>query len=232
MPMAIMRNAHEVLRGAMRDIQKLLEKGDLEGAASLWRKFQRFQELHKRMEEGCRDEIDPNMKQGYGVLFRMMDDHVGGVTTEAKLLNNHEELENAEKELDRVFGNSKDSESIKKMFAAFMEDNEAHLLAEEKVLMPSVQKMMKNGVKVKKHLKVEVLSVLLREKGDIEFFLRFGNEILQRHDNIPDQPRVRVFNHAFWAVATPEQWRQWNQWIKESLPPAKYEEVHAAASWC
>jgi hypothetical protein len=74
MPMAIMRNGHEVLRGAMRDIQSLLDKGDLEGAAALWHKFYRFQELHKRMEEGCREEVDIAGEQaGYRGLFYMID---------------------------------------------------------------------------------------------------------------------------------------------------------------
>ena len=64
-------------------------------------------------------------------------------------------------------------------------------------------------------------------KEHMEFFIKFANQVLERHDG-EHQTRVRVFDHALWSVATPEQWSQWNVWIKESLSEAKYEQVQAA----
>jgi len=47
MPVAIMRNAHEVIRGAMKDIQDLLDKDEFEAACALWHRFHRFSDLRK-----------------------------------------------------------------------------------------------------------------------------------------------------------------------------------------
>jgi hypothetical protein len=49
---AIMRNGHEVLRGSMLDIEAALKKNDMVTAKAMWKKLQRWDNLHMRMEEG------------------------------------------------------------------------------------------------------------------------------------------------------------------------------------
>lgn len=49
---AIMRNGHEVIRGAQRDLAVLLENGDLDGATDLWEKHDKWMFVHMTMEEG------------------------------------------------------------------------------------------------------------------------------------------------------------------------------------
>ena len=49
---AIMRNGHEVIRGAQRDLTALLEKDDLDAATALWEKHDKWMLVHMTMEEG------------------------------------------------------------------------------------------------------------------------------------------------------------------------------------
>lgn len=51
---ALMRNGHEVIRGAMRDLSRLLAADcDLSTARHEWNLLNRWQALHAAMEEGC-----------------------------------------------------------------------------------------------------------------------------------------------------------------------------------
>jgi hypothetical protein len=56
---ALMRNAHEVIRGAQRDLKQLIEKGDLESAKILHGKLIKFTMLHMWMEEGSGTDKSP-----------------------------------------------------------------------------------------------------------------------------------------------------------------------------
>jgi hypothetical protein len=47
---ALMRNAHEVIRGAQRDLKQEIEKGDLESAKILHEKLIKFTMMHMWME--------------------------------------------------------------------------------------------------------------------------------------------------------------------------------------
>ena len=77
MPMAIMRNAHEVIRGAMADIQDLLDKGDMKEAGKMWHQFNRYSDLHMKMEEGRKG---CNAKG----LFQLVDDHANKAAKKAE----------------------------------------------------------------------------------------------------------------------------------------------------
>ena len=60
---------------------------------------------------------------------------------------------------------------------------------------------------------------------DWEFFIKYSNEILEKHHG--GMPRVRVFDHALWAAATPEEWAIWRGWIEETLTEGSYKELLA-----
>ena len=221
MPMAIMRNAHEVIRGAMGDIQDLLDKGDVKEAAALWHRFNRYSDLHMKMEEGRKG---CNAKG----LFNLVDDHADKAARKAGLRHHHASLYELEEDVVDIFDKSPDIARAKEVYPIFREENESHLKEEEQVLMPAIQVMMKQGVPVKKYIISDILPVLTSKEGDMEFFIRFSNEILQKHDNVPGKPRVRVFDHALWALATPEQWQEWDAWIKDTLSAEKYKELTTA----
>jgi Hemerythrin HHE cation binding domain len=217
MPMAIMRNAHEVIRGAVKDIQAALDMGDVEEAAAIYAELAFFSNQHMLMEEG----VDGGPKG----LFQMMDDHADGVASKAGLRNQHPTITQLEKELEQHLITSPDMQKAKQAWTKFATENEAHLIEEERVMMPCVMGMAKGGKPVKLYMKTYFLPVITNDDATMERFLKFGNRVLERHDGIEGKPRVRVFDHAFWAVATPEQWNKWNVWIQESLSPPKYKQV-------
>ncbi len=56
---ALMRNAHEVIRGAQKDLKKEIEKGDLGAAKILHEKLIKFTMMHMWMEEGSGTDKSP-----------------------------------------------------------------------------------------------------------------------------------------------------------------------------
>lgn len=136
----------------------------------------------------------------------------------------HVSLDEKEHALAKAFESS-DLEAVKLAFAAFAENNSAHLKKEEDIMMPQVMAMVKGGVSLKKVM-IEELLPMVSGSPDFEFFVKFANEILEKHPG--NMPRVRVFDHALWAVSTPEQWKVYDQWIKETLTTKSYEELQAA----
>jgi Hemerythrin HHE cation binding domain len=233
MPMAIMRNAHEVMRGAVRDIQAALDMGDLRGAAAIYEELAFFTHQHMLMEEG--------VEGGPKGLFQMMDDHADGVASKAGLRDKHITMTQLETELEAHFITHPDLQKAKQAWAKYATVNEAHLLEEENVMMPCVKGMAKGGKPVKLYMKTYFLPVITSDDAIMERFLKFGNRVLERHDGVDGKPRVRVFDQAFWAVATPEQWSKWKVWIQESLSPSKHKQVMGAikawideqnSAWC
>ena len=223
MPMAIMRNAHEVIRGAMSDIQALLDKDDFDGAQTLWHKFHRFSDLHMKMEEGSKK------KDAASGLFALVDKHADNVAMDSELRDHHSNLYELEEDVVDIFQGAPDIAYAKKIYPIFRKENESHLTEEEGILMPAIQKMMKRGINIRKYIISDILPVLLEQDDDLEFFIKFANEILEKHDVVEGKPRVRVFDHALWSLASSdEQWSVWNTWIKDSLSEDKYEEVQNA----
>ena len=59
---ALMRNAHEVIRGGTEDISDELRKGkdaDVDNVVQMWTDFHKFEVMHKYMEEGNGDKKTP-----------------------------------------------------------------------------------------------------------------------------------------------------------------------------
>jgi len=56
---AIMRNAHEVIRGGMVDLQSVIDKDDMASAKTVWSDLSKFTEMHKHMEEGDGTDASP-----------------------------------------------------------------------------------------------------------------------------------------------------------------------------
>lgn len=115
-------------------------------------------------------------------------------------------------------------DEAKSVYPKFAQENEAHLKKEENVMMPNVKKMKMAGKPLKKFMCQEILP-LVTESPDFEFWVKYANRILEKHHN--GMPRARVFDHALWAAATPEQWKIWSVWMKEALSEKAYGELQA-----
>ena len=128
-PFAIMRSGHEVIRGAMLDVAAALEKDDYAEAKSMWVQLHRWDDLHKRMEEGGDADSSP-----IG-LFRLLDEHCQQVTETEDLRGWHDRLYEYEEDVDDAFRKD-DITYVKDLYPIFHKENLAHLEAEEKVFMP------------------------------------------------------------------------------------------------
>lgn len=214
---AIMRNGHEVIRGGMIEVQTALDKDDISAAKEAWDKLMKFQLLHARMEEGNGNDETP---LGF---FKILDREADGVVTKEGLYNLHTELDKLEQNVQNAMSAS-DLAKAKEIYPEFSGQNEAHLKKEEAVMMPNIKKMMMAKKPLKKFMCTEILP-LVTETPDFEFFVKYANEILEKHSG--GMPRARVFDHALWAASTPEQWTKWNSWIKETLSEKTYMELEA-----
>lgn len=215
---AIMRNGHEVIRGVQRDLKELIEKDDYDGALELWKKHMKWMFVHMTMEDGNGSEGSP---MG---MFKLLNEKFDGAADEAKLSESHAILHTMEEAVEEAF-KEKNMEKLKAAFSEYDTENLDHLVKEEDVMMPKVAQMQKDGHPLKKYMTEEILATVI-DSPDFEFFIKFGNQILEKHPQ--GQPRVRVWDHALWAVATEEQWVVWDAWIKETLKPESYQELQDA----
>lgn len=155
-----------------------------------------------------------------------MDEHFEGVATENHLSDDHDTLQRMETALNEAFQQSnKITKEIKTAFEEYSQENLTHLEKEEKIMMPKVMALVKMGHSMKKIMIDDLLAAVINTK-DFEFFVKFANEILEKHP--AGMPRARVFDHALWAVSSPEQWLIYDQWIKETVSDKTYQELQAA----
>lgn len=205
----------------MLDIKVAIDKNDLVESHRLWKDLLKWDNIHMKMEEGKRNGSSP-----VGV-FGLLDQHCEGIVKKNDLRNHHKHLYEYEQDVKDSFEHAENkTEAVKIAFASFEKENLLHLDVEEKIMMPNLTKLKDMGMPMKQFMVKEVIP-LVPEK-DLEFFIKFANEILQKHEG--GMPLVRVFDHALWAVATPDQWLQWDKWIREVLSDEKYGKLQAAIS--
>mmetsp|Transcript_15261 Transcript_15261/g.16936 ORF Transcript_15261/g.16936 Transcript_15261/m.16936 type:complete len:220 (+) Transcript_15261:188-847(+) len=214
---ALMRNGHEVIRGAMRDLNEFIENEDMQASKELWEKLMKWSAMHMKMEEGNGSEESP---VGF---FHLLDKNFDKIVTKAGLSDSHHILEDMEEITTKAFADG-DIAAVKSAYKSYEETNLEHLEKEEKIMMPKVMAMKKMGLPLKKYMQEELLATII-ETPDFEFFVKFANEMLERHPE--GMPRVRVFDHALWAVSTPEQWGVYDKWIKETISEKSYQELQA-----
>lgn len=214
---------HEVIRGCMKDIEEALEQNDVETAHGLWKDLQLWDNLHMKMEEGDAEHGGP---QG---VFSILDELDNKVAKRTGLRHQHKHLYEFEEDIRDAFAHSVDvSASVKVSFESFQKENLEHLEQEEKAMMPSIMKLAKSGKPIKKYMTEEIFPLVPEEH--LEFFIKFANKMLEKHKE--GMPRARVFNHALWAIATPEQWKLWSSWMEQVLSPHEYQETQVAvAAW-
>jgi hypothetical protein len=155
--------------------------------------------------------------------FRVLDAEMEGIVTNQGLHGLHAELENLEAAVNGALAQS-DVTKLQEVYPPFMEFNEAHLKKEEDVMMPSIQKMMKDEKPLKKYMMQEILPTV-KSSPDWEFFIKYANKILEKHDG--GMPRARVFDQAIWAASSPAEWNIWSSWMQQSLSEKTWSEVVA-----
>jgi hypothetical protein len=149
------------------------------------------------------------------------------VATTEGLSADHETLHAKEQAFSQALVDGHDVHRIQQTWAAFATAaNESHLKKEESIMMPKVMEFVKDGKNLKELMKTELLANIEDDLTEMEFFIKYANDVLERHPG--GMPRVRVFDHALWAVSSTEEWKVYDAWIKETLSPKSYLELQEA----
>lgn len=90
MPFAVARNAHEALRGSLKDCKAAIEAGDLEAFKEHWAGFKRGGAVHQAMEDAP------------GGMFQYFEAYFDGAPSKAGLLDAHSKVEAQEGGVDQV----------------------------------------------------------------------------------------------------------------------------------
>lgn len=214
---AIMRNGHEVLRGAMQDCDAAIASGDLASFKTRFADFVRWQVIHAAMEDGL---------EGHGKgMFAVLNEHWPGIADE--LIKKHPEVDAKEHVVEEAL-KSGDLAAVKAAWEAFRTLNEEHLSVEEGIMMPKVAAMREKGVPLKKVMQEELLSCAIG-KNDMEFFVGFAMRMSEKYPG--DMPRARVWAHALSAAATDAQWKEWHPIVKKNLSPELYAKIKDECDW-
>lgn len=158
-------------------------------------------------------------------IGRLLDDVFDGVTVEENLRGEHAALLEKESLLVESIEKGSSIDDIKAAFEEYEQANLNHLKKEEDVMMPRVAQMTQNGHDLKKYMKDDILALVI-DSDDFEHFVKYANDVLERHPE--GMPRVRVFDHALWAIASPDQWKKWDEWIKDTVSESSYKELQEA----
>lgn len=214
---AIMRNGHEVLRGAMEDCQAALASEEIDLFKTRFADFVRWQGIHAAMEDGL---------EGHGKgMFAVLNEHWPGIADD--LIKKHPEVDASEHLVEEAV-KSGDIAAIKTAWEAFHKLNEEHLKTEEGIMMPKVMAMKEKGVPLKKVMQDELLSCAIGKK-DMDFFVGFAMRMSEKYPG--DMPRARVWAHALSAAATEAQWKEWHPIVKKNLSAELYAKIKDECDW-
>lgn len=199
MPFAIARNAHESLRGALKDVKSAASAGDVATAKNEWSDFKRGLSTHMAMEDNG--------------MFPFMDAKFDGVITSEKLGHEHSEDKKEQAEVDAAFSTG-DVAKINAILEKFIADHEHHLKHEEDVLMPLTMKAgnspAERGIAVNQNLLKPMLAT-----GDFPFFLDWALKKLVKHK---PAEAVRVFVWGLQYGSTAEEYASFLPVIKGAVP--------------
>jgi len=214
---ALLRNGHEVIRGASEACALSIAANDTAQFAAQWADLSKWQKIHGVMEEGVEVSDSPlaSILPGIDGLFAVLDENVVFLgymeKNEHGLRASHTEIGLLERAVTEALGKAEDDEtresSIREAWSKFVAANEAHLKSEEEVMMPKVLEMTKNGVDLKSLMQVRIFPAALHHcKNDMTFFIGFAMQTLEKMENEESRdgekgpPKVRVFVHALQAI--------------------------------
>ena len=203
-PFAVLRNAHEGLRGGIAEMTELLGADDVSGFSSAWKDFQRVLAVHAQME----DED----------IFALLDAVGGGVIGKEAIPEEHITDMQLQQALDAVLG-SADAEAVKNAFNEWKAFFVGHLEHEERILPPLTGKVGSNGEERARAVYEKVVVPADRRNAEeFAFFIHWMVKQLSTRGSTANTAVVatRVFVHGLKAASDAEQWARWLPVIKAS----------------
>jgi hypothetical protein len=152
---ALMRNGHEVLRGAIEDVSNHLEKGNKDAARAVYLELHRWSALHKLMEDGHSDGKTPKG------MFAILDEEFDGIAQKNGLRDDHDKLDVLEDALTVACNDRNASlEELRALWEIFKAEYLAHLKKEEGVMMPQVVQLKNRGENLTVIMQTEILPLV------------------------------------------------------------------------
>lgn len=215
---ALMRNGHEVLRGALKECDEALALPDRRAGtkafAARYKELKRWQDIHMAMEEGTPD------KKVEGV-FAMLDRLADNAAAASGLHSAHATLSRLERTLERALFWRRHAH-LQSTWAAFRTENEAHYVLEERTMMPEIAKLNQAGTNMRELMVASVLGAV--QPAEMPFFVSFATRMLDKYSE--GKPRLRVFLHALQAVCDSEaQWIAYRAHVEAGLSDAAYSQL-------
>eukprot|EP01031_Cornospumella_fuschlensis_P028639 gene28639-34576_t len=215
MAFAVMRNAHEAFRGAMKEMDDALVNADLDSFAKLWRDFQRAVQVHLNMEE-----FD---------LFPLLEQISGGAVSSAGLHDLHTaDHDNYRAVNSLISAESPDVAQLQSAYESWKAFHIDHFVKEETVMMPVTMKTAPTpSARCVVAHETLICTALAREEAEFSFFVSWCVAMLSRHGSAQQAPNVatRVFVRALRAACSSEQWARLMPSIKVSCDPAIWAEM-------
>jgi hemerythrin-like domain-containing protein len=211
MPFAIMRNAHEAIRASIRLQEEALESADLEAFREQWRAYVRARTVHAAMEDDA--------------MFDLLDRVSAGAVTAAGLAVEHDR----DRELTAAVNSTLpggDLTSIRTHWAAWRDNQLAHLEHEERVMNPLVGKTAETPAGIARVVH-ERLLIPGERLPDFDWYIGWVVAMLSQHGSTGQPPNVatRVFAWALQHACSPDQWSRLRPVVEENTTPEIWAEM-------
>eukprot|EP00547_Thalassionema_nitzschioides_P005887 CAMPEP_0194201482 /NCGR_PEP_ID=MMETSP0156-20130528/1736_1 /TAXON_ID=33649 /ORGANISM="Thalassionema nitzschioides, Strain L26-B" /LENGTH=218 /DNA_ID=CAMNT_0038926679 /DNA_START=297 /DNA_END=949 /DNA_ORIENTATION=- len=161
---ALMRNGHEVIRGAMVDISEEIDtqmsrgdKADADKIIEMWNALHAWEGMHKTMEEG--KGVKGSQKTSPVGFFEILDRKFDGIATKNGLFDAHSDLDEFEAAMHTAC-HLKHILKIERAWKNFEEFNSAHLKKEESIMMVKVTEMAKSGENLNDMMRNEIFALI------------------------------------------------------------------------
>ncbi|KAI9034105.1 hypothetical protein DFJ74DRAFT_715035 [Hyaloraphidium curvatum] len=192
-PLAVFRNAHEGIRGAIRECDSALPS--VPSFASAWHSFQRAMRVHARMEDDLMypllNAASDNKITKEGITEEHVKDHELGEKVEAAVADG-------------------DADKVKGAWEEYKAFHLAHLLHEEKVQPPLVAKIVPAtpAGRAKFFHEKFITPIMAADADEFAFMIGYCVKMMTKygtteHDALTG---VRVFVHGTKVACSPAQW--------------------------
>lgn len=229
---ALVRNAHEVIRGACIDLETTLAAPAADAATkravvdrfrAQWVELRRFLKIHHKMEDGALLKLEV-LKTAEG-LFDMIDRLDSDRAKAAHVRDAHARLASIERAVSRslysVFGSHA---KLLTAYGHFKEMNEEHLKQVDEIMTPTIKKLNDDGADMRGLMRKSVLAALWDD--DRAFFVSYGTRVLKKYP--VGAPSAAEFVKIMQTLAdSAEEWEADRVLIEAALGADEYKNIAA-----
>ena len=214
-----MRNSHEALRAALREMAALVEEDASKASElhALFEAYERVLKVHSDMED---NDLFPLLDRTNGAPLNLGQLHV----------DDHVYLSELKASLSKAGSNpsEEDWETVKRTYCAWSEFHENHFSSEEKTVMPMTKKVHSDPIGrcrvVHEHL---VNPAMARNADEFLHYIAWCAAKLNQYGSgqQPAKVAVRVFVRALHSASSAEQWKVFMPALRESCSEEIWKEI-------